>query len=75
MIFLCWTCVTAETNVLQIPFTHRTIYYIRKVSRFPTYDPIFLNIVRDPNLETLLAPNQAWRRMSQIIQQRIHVVS
>jgi len=31
--------------------------------------------VRDPNFVNLLAPNQARKRISHTIQQRIHVVS
>lgn len=39
------------------------------------YDLNFLNIVSDSKFETVLAPNQARKRISQAIQQRIHVVS
>jgi hypothetical protein len=68
-------CVTAETNVLQIPCTRHTIYSVRKVSCCPMCDLAFLLFVRDSYFETLLVPNQARRRNNQTIHQRINLLA
>ena len=59
----------------QLQLTNISYHIIRKFSCFPMYDLIFFTILRDPNFETLLEPNQSRKRTSQTIQQCIHVAS